>query len=207
MLSLNRTKRIIDLSVTFMLSPIWLPLTLIGSLIVLIVSPGNPFYASRRVGRYNNTVIIYKIRTMVKNADKMGSGITALNDQRLIPLGRLLRLTKIDELPQFWSVLKGDLAIVGPRPELPQFVAHYSDREREIILSVKPGIVDYGTLAFPDIQSILGHNPSEEDFLKHLAKEKIKYRLKYVEEQSLWTDLKILATTPISLIRELLRIG
>jgi lipopolysaccharide/colanic/teichoic acid biosynthesis glycosyltransferase len=200
-------KRTIDVIVALILAPIWITLTVFGCLVVLIVSPGNPFFVSDRVGQHGNLIAIYKIRTMVKNAAKIGSGITTLNDRRIIPLGRLLRLTKIDEMPQFFSVLKGDLSIVGPRPELAQYVAHYTDLERDLILSVRPGMVDFGTLAFPDLQTTLGPDATEESFLDYLAKEKIRLRLKYVEKQSLSTDLKILMATPFSIIKSVLANG
>lgn len=205
MLQYRLIKRIFDFCVALLLSPIWVVLSLIGCVIVLHTSFGNPFFTSRRVGREGKEIVIYKIRTMVKNADKIGTGITSLNDPRIIPLGRFMRLTKMDEMPQFWSVLTGDLAIVGPRPELAQYVEHYSDEERQRILSVKPGMVDFGTLAFPDLQFVLGEDATEEEFLKYLAKEKIRLRLKYVEEQSLKTDLTILLQTPFSIISTVLK--
>lgn len=201
------TKRAFDILITLLLSPVWVTLTLAGCMIVLIASPGNPLFASRRVGLHARMITIYKIRTMVKNSEKTSAGVTALNDPRIIPLGRSLRLTKIDEMPQFWSVLKGDLSIVGPRPELEEYVAQYTDKEHDKILSVKPGMVDFGTLAFPDLQSVLGEDPSKKSVLEFFAREKIRLRLEYVEKRGLWTDFKILMATPWSVIKSVLQNG
>ena len=197
------TKRIFDLLVVFMTSPIWLPLMLAGIVIVLVVSPGNPFYSSRRVGRYGHDIFILKIRSMVKNADRMGSGVTKLGDSRIIPFGRILRLSKIDEMPQFLLVLSGQISIVGPRPELREFVDQYSAEERQKILSVKPGIIDYGTLAFSDLQRALApHGDKDEvDILEDLLERKKQLRLQYVADRSFLTDFSILIKTPIAIMQ------
>jgi lipopolysaccharide/colanic/teichoic acid biosynthesis glycosyltransferase len=177
-------------------------MALASAAFVAIVSPGNPFYGSLRVGQGGRPITIYKIRTMQKNADKIGTGTTMANDPRFIFGARFLRITKLDEMPQFWSVLNGDLAIVGPRPELAQYVALYSETEKSIILSVRPGIVDYGTLAFPDLQAVIGSGDgAEQRFVEEFAAKKIELRLKYVQEQSFLTDLKILLATPVSILK------
>lgn len=198
-------KRIFDLIVVIISIPIWFSLMLVGVIVVLLVSPGNPFYVSRRVGRYGKDISILKIRSMVKNADKIGDGVTVLGDNRIIPLGRMLRLTKIDEMPQFLSVLSGQISIVGPRPELREFVDQYDEDERQKILSVKPGIVDYGTLAFTDLQSVLAADGDKDEILRELLEQKKQLRLQYVAERGLLKDISILVRTPISMLKAMVQ--
>ncbi|WP_417620882.1 sugar transferase [Parasphingorhabdus sp.] len=200
-------KRIFDLLVVLVTLPVWMPLMLIGIFIVLVVSPGNPFYSSRRVGRYGKDISILKIRSMVKNADQIGSGVTTLGDSRIIPLGRMLRLTKIDEMPQFFSVLSGQISIVGPRPELREFVDQYGAEERKIILSVKPGIIDYGTLAFSDLQRSLAADgkENENEILEKLLERKKQLRLQYVSERSMLKDFSILVRTPVAMLKAMVQ--
>lgn len=197
------TKRVLDVLVTLLAAPLWVPLMALGIVYVMIVSPGNPLYCSRRVGQFGRDINVIKIRTMVPDADRIGSGSTARNDPRFVKGAKLLRATKIDEMPQFLSVLWGSLSLVGPRPELRQYVDLYCSKDRENILSVQPGIFDYGTLAFSDLQAHLGDGDAEAAFLEKFADQKIALRLKYVSERSLLTDLSILAKTPFHILASL----
>lgn len=198
-------KRAIDLVVTLALVPLWVTFGLLGMLWVVAVSPGNPVYVSRRVGQYGRDIEILKIRTMVPDADKIGSGATAQDDPRFIRGAKVLRNTKIDEMPQFLSVLSGQLSLVGPRPELRRYVDLYAPEDREVILSVKPGIFDYGTLEFTNLQAHLGDGDAEAVFLEKFAARKIELRRKYVEKMGFWTDLKILLKTPVHIVASLLK--
>jgi lipopolysaccharide/colanic/teichoic acid biosynthesis glycosyltransferase len=142
---------------------------------------------------------------MVPEADKIGSGATARDDPRFIRGAKVLRNTKIDEMPQFLSVLAGQLSLVGPRPELRQYVDLYTPEDREIIMSVKPGIFDFGTLEFTNLQAHLGDGDAEAVFLEKFAARKIALRRKYVEEMGFWTDLTILLKTPVHIVGSLLK--
>lgn len=193
-------KRLIDLAATVATAPLWLPAMFAATVWTFLVSPGNPFYVSRRVGQFGEEIAVVKIRTMVKNADLIGSGATALNDRRLLPGARVLRMAKIDETPQLLSVLRGDLSLVGPRPELRQYLDLYDEDDRDAILAVKPGLADYATLAFADLQNHLGEGDAEATFLSSFAARKIELRLAYTRNASLRTDLEILVKTPLSLI-------
>ena len=198
-------KRALDLAVTLLFAPVWVPVMLLGMGFVALVSPGaSPIYVSRRVGQFGRDILIPKIRTMVPDADKIGPGATARNDPRFIPGAGFLRATKIDEMPQFLSVLKGELSLVGPRPELRQYVDLYSPEDREIILSVRPGIFDLGTLAFTDLQAHLGEGDAEAVFLEKFAAKKIELRREYVTQRSFWGDVVILVKTPVHIFASLL---
>jgi lipopolysaccharide/colanic/teichoic acid biosynthesis glycosyltransferase len=132
---------------------------------------------------------------MVKNAENIGPGISSYNDERVTEIGKLLRKFKIDELPQFINVLSGDMSIIGPRPELLQYVNQFKNDYLKI-LTVKPGISDYASVKFRDEASILRRtNDSEAIYLRDILPEKIKLYNKYIEEMNFFVDIKILYST------------
>lgn len=188
-------KRIFDLTFSlvglFFLSPV---LFVIASLIKLN-DYGPIFYRGSRIGKNGQPFRIFKFRTMVVNADKIGGPSTADDDPRITRIGKKLRKYKLDELPQLLNVLNGEMSMVGPRPEVKQYVDMYTQEEKQI-LTVKPGITDWASLWNPDEGAILAGSPDpEKTYLEKIRPEKIRLQLKYVREQSFWSDMKIILLT------------
>ena len=144
-------------------------LVMLGPVLVLLalcvkLSDGGPiFYRQTRVGRYGSLFRIWKFRSMVVNAEKLGLAVTSGNDPRITRIGRILRKTKMDELPQLWNVFVGEMSFVGPRPEVPRYVEKYTPAQREI-LQLKPGITDLATLEFRDEEDLLKAQSDVEKF-------------------------------------------
>jgi lipopolysaccharide/colanic/teichoic acid biosynthesis glycosyltransferase len=161
---------------------------------------GPVFYRGERVGLRGKPFRIFKFRTMVVNAEKLGGPSTADNDPRITRIGRKLRKHKLDELPQLFNVLLGEMSLVGPRPE----VKRYSDMftpDEQAILTVRPGITDWASLWNPDEGSILaGAADPDQAYLELIRPTKLRLQLKYVRQQSLRTDLKIIFLTLLALV-------
>ncbi|HSS60643.1 MAG TPA: sugar transferase [Candidatus Limnocylindrales bacterium] len=161
----------------------------------LVDRDGPVLYAGRRVGAGGREFRMYKFRSMVMNADKIGGADTPDDDPRLTKTGRFLRRYKLDELPQLINVLKGDMSLVGPRPQVPQEVANYTDEEREI-LSVRPGITDWSSLKFHNEGEILaGQADPNEAYNRLIRPEKMRLGLEYARRATFRDDLSILART------------
>jgi lipopolysaccharide/colanic/teichoic acid biosynthesis glycosyltransferase len=163
---------------------------------VLIVASGLPvIYSQQRVGKDNHDFLLYKFRTMVHRSDEHGLLTTGTSDKRIIPVGRILRKYKLDELPQLWNVLKGDMSIVGPRPEVRKYVNLYSP-EQLTVLSVKPGLTDYASLAYFNENEMLEKvSDPEQTYIEKIMPEKLKLNLQYIKEQRITNDLKIIGKT------------
>jgi lipopolysaccharide/colanic/teichoic acid biosynthesis glycosyltransferase len=163
---------------------------------------GGPiFYRGVRVGRFGKTFGIFKFRTMVVNAEKMGGPSTADDDPRITEMGEFMRKFKLDELPQLINVLKGEMSIVGPRPEVQMYVDMFTEEEKAI-LSVRPGITDWASIWNPDEGAVLAGSPDpEKTYMEKIRPEKIRLQLKYVRERSFWNDLKIIAQTIVAIIK------
>lgn len=162
---------------------------------------GGPiFYRGERIGLHGKPFRIYKFRTMVANAENLGGPSTAADDPRITKFGKKIRKYKLDELPQLINVLKGEMSLVGPRPE----VKHYTDmfnEEEKVILSIKPGITDFASLWNSDEGAILAGSPDpEKAYVEKIRPEKIRLQLKYVREQSFWIDIKIILQTLIKIV-------
>lgn len=156
---------------------------------------GPVFYRGVRVGRFGKPFRIFKFRTMVVNAEKMGGPSTADDDPRITKMGKLIRKFKLDELPQLLNVLKGEMSIVGPRPEVQMYVDMFTEEEKAI-LSVRPGITDWASIWNPDEGAVLAGSPDpEKTYMEKIRPEKIRLQLKYVRERSFWVDLKIIFKT------------
>jgi lipopolysaccharide/colanic/teichoic acid biosynthesis glycosyltransferase len=193
-------KRLFDFFFSF------ISLTLFSLLFIVVViaikreSNGSVFYRGIRSGINGKPFRIFKFCSMVPNAERIGGPSTGLNDPRLTKLGTFLRKYKLDELPQLINVLKGDMSIVGPRPQVEEYTKLYNDEEK-IILSVKPGITDYASIRFINLDQILGDANVDEKYLREIEPEKNKLRIKYVQEQSFWTDLKIIGLTILQIFK------
>lgn len=165
------------------------------SLIIKLDSPGPVFYRGVRIGRFGKPFRMFKFRTMVVNADKIGGPSTSDDDPRLTKIGKFLRKYKLDELPQLINVLKGEMSFVGPRPEVPFYVNMFTEEEKKI-LTVKPGITDWASLFNPDEGAVLaGSADAEKVYMEKIRPRKIQRQLKYVKEHSLPKDLKIVLLT------------
>ena len=162
-------------------------------------SPGPVCYRGRRVGLGGEIFRIYKFRTMVVDAEALGGPTTAGDDPRLTPLGKVLRRYKLDELPQLCNVVKGEMSLVGPRPEVVEKVARYSSEERKI-LDLRPGITDWASIWNADEgAAIAGHRDADQAYEQLIRPTKIRLQLLYREQASLWTDAKIMFYTLIKL--------
>ena len=178
---------------------ILLPLFVIISLIIKMTSSGEILYKGTRAGKNNINFKIYKFRTMVLDAENIGGPSTALNDFRLTKIGRFLRKYKLDELPQFINIIKGDMSLVGPRPQVIYYTNQYTG-EFKLILSVKPGLTDLSTLYFLDMDNVLGSKNVDKKYETEIEPIKNLLRLRYVKEQSFLLDIRILIETVFSLI-------
>lgn len=172
-----------------------LPLFVILAIAVKLSSRGPVIFAQERVGRGGRRFRLYKFRTMVADAAQRGPAITRGGDARVTSVGRVLRRFKLDELPQLWNVVKGDMSIVGPRPEVPKYVAMFPN-EYERVLSVRPGITDLATLEYRDEEAILMRAADAEKFyVETVLPAKLKLNLQYLEERNFCYDLKLILQT------------
>jgi FlaA1/EpsC-like NDP-sugar epimerase/lipopolysaccharide/colanic/teichoic acid biosynthesis glycosyltransferase len=192
-------KRVVD----FLLSAVGLivlaPLFAVVAIAVRVTSPGPVFFKQRRMGLHMKPFYILKFRTMVENAAELGPGITVGQDQRITKMGHLLRKTKIDELPQLWNVLCGDMALVGSRPELEQYVLMYAQDYRTI-LKARPGITDVASIVYRDESELLAQSKDPEETYVHVVlPDKIRMARHYTKEASLLHDFKLLAATLVYL--------
>ncbi len=187
-------RRLIDIVVAAVALLALSPVLLAVTIAVLISSPGNPFYGGMRAGKDGRNFRMWKFRTMVKDAAKLGS-ITGKNDARITRVGRVLRKTKLDELPQFYNLLRGDMTLVGPRPESPDIVALYSDSQRAV-LAVKPGVTGHVQLKHDDESEIIpeGAHPVEY-YVAHLMEPKLRMDLDYLRARTFFSDARIVFTT------------
>jgi lipopolysaccharide/colanic/teichoic acid biosynthesis glycosyltransferase len=182
------------------------PVLLVTALIVMLDSPGNPFYAARRIGKDGKPFRMWKFRTMRPNSDRLGPAITARNDPRLIRSGAFLRKSKLDELPQLVNVVTGQMSLIGPRPEAPQIVALYSTRQRDV-LAVKPGITGIVQVSSGEESDRIpvGAN-AQAYYLQNILNEKLEADLQYLRARTIESDLKLLLATARLLARSVVRI-
>lgn len=193
-------KRIFDFVVSLFGVIIISPILLIVAIAIKVDSKGNVLFLQKRVGKKGNPFYIYKFRTMVTDAERLGKQITVGKDNRITKVGALLRKYKIDELPQLLNVIKGDMSLVGPRPEVPRYVELYTEEERKV-LDVRPGITDLASLRYKDENDILGkvENP-EEYYINIIMKDKLKLNLEYIEKSNILFDISLIFKTIIKCI-------
>jgi lipopolysaccharide/colanic/teichoic acid biosynthesis glycosyltransferase len=178
------------------------PVLVVVAALVWLEDRGPIVYSGVRIGRGGQPFRMHKFRTMVPNADRIGGPSTAGDDPRLTRVGKTLRRYKLDELPQMFNVLKGDMSLVGPRPEVKHYVDMYSEDERQI-LSVRPGVTDWASIRFRDEAEILrGSADPEQAYMELIRPEKIKLALAYARDASFMEDLRILAATARILVRD-----
>lgn len=192
-------KRSFDLLFSLAGIALFSPVMLAIAVLIKFTSPGPILYRGTRIGQFGNPFRLLKFRTMVVNADKIGGPSTADDDPRVTPIGRVLRKYKLDELPQLFNVLTGQMSFVGPRPEVPAEVALYTPEQRKL-LRVPPGITDWASMRFHNEGEILkGSTNPHQTYHEKIRPEKIRLGLEYIEKRSFWVDLRILFAT-VSLI-------
>lgn len=192
---MNADKRAFDLAASIGGILLTWPLMLIIAAVVKAQDGGPALFRQERVGRGGRLFRMWKFRTMVSDAAALGPSLTAADDERITKLGAFLRRTKLDELPQLFNVLKGEMTMVGPRPEVPNFVAKYTDAQRRV-LDLTPGITDRASIVFVDEAALLSGVPDTERFyVERVMPEKIRLNLEYAERATRWQDLLIIVDT------------
>ena len=193
--------RIFDILFSLFAILISSPIIILTALVIKIENFNAPIiYKQKRSGLNQSFFSIFKFRTMTSNADKKGE-ITVGYDSRITKPGKWIRKFKIDELPQFFNVLKGDMSVVGPRPEVAKYIALYNSEQLKV-LSVKPGITDYASIVYFDENQLLGESENpEKTYIEVIMPNKLKLNLKYIEEKSLYVDLKIIFSTLIKIFK------
>lgn len=188
-------KRALDLIISLIGVLLLSPFLIIIALLIKLNSKGPVFYRGVRAGLFGKPFHMFKFRTMVQDADRIGGASTPNDDRRITKVGRFLRKFKIDELPQLFNVLAGQMSLVGPRPQVLWAVERYTDEEK-IALTVLPGITDYASLRFRNEGEILrGSADPDKDYFEKIHPEKMRLTLEYVRNQSFWFDCKILLET------------
>lgn len=195
-------KRIFDVAASLAGLIAMLPLLTIVALTIRLESRGPAFFLQERVGRHGRRFHIVKLRTMRLPRPGETRQITVGADPRITRLGHFLRKTKLDELPQLLNVLKGDMSLVGPRPEVPAYIERYTPAQQTVILSVRPGITDFAAIEFCDEAEMLARATDPEAvYVKEVMPKKFELYARYVEEQSLLLDLKLILRTLAKIIR------
>lgn len=194
-------KRFFDLVFSLIGLILLSPFFLITAICIKLTSQGPVFFRQKRVGQYEQLFYIHKFRTMVVDAEKTGLKITVGKDMRITKIGSFLRKYKLDELPQLIDVFVGNMSLVGPRPEVPEYVAKYPQVSREKIFKIKPGITDWASVKFRDENRILGKSKTPElTYISEILPIKIGYYERYVDTSSFLEDVKIIFSTVKAII-------
>ena len=190
------TKRCVDLLLSFIGLLVLLPVFLIIAIAIKVDTTGPVFFSQERVGRFGHRFRIFKFRTMVVEAESLGKQLTVGADRRITKIGHILRKYKLDELPQLINVIRGDMSLVGPRPEVPYYMQFYNDEIRQKILSVPPGITDFASIEYVSENAVLADSDNpEKSYIEIVMPHKAAYYLKYVSERSTLLDIKIIFLT------------
>lgn len=193
-------QRLIDITGSLAGIAVLLPVLAIIALAVKLSDGGKVLFSADRVGKGGRLFRLHKFRTMVPNAHTLGSGITAAKDPRITPLGAFLRKFKLDELPQLFNVLKGDMSFVGARPEDPRYVALYNSEQREI-LGYRPGITSPASLHYRNEEAVLSGKDWHTMYVSEVLPRKLDMDLRYLRQRSTISDLVILLRTMGALLR------
>jgi lipopolysaccharide/colanic/teichoic acid biosynthesis glycosyltransferase len=176
------------------------PLLVLIAIAIKLDSPGSVFFRGQRVGRGGRLFKIYKFRSMVADAAQKGPGITTAGDPRITRVGEVLRRTKLDELPQLINVVRGEMSLVGPRPEDLRYVPLYTPEQRRV-LSVRPGMTSPASLRFRHEEKLLQGGDWERAYLSEVLPAKLQIELEYLERRSVWTDLRVIVQTVLALVQ------
>ena len=194
-------KRIFDLVFVIPGLLILSPVFLVIALLIKRDSDGPVLFKQERAGLHGKPFKVLKFRTMVVDAEKKGAKVTTGGDPRITPSGHWLRKYKLDELPQLINVLKGEMSLVGPRPEVPEYVEFYTDKQKQTVLSVPPGITDIASIEFRNENELLaGSKDPVKDYKEKVLPIKLSYYEQYVKERSLWLDFKLILKTIVAIV-------
>jgi lipopolysaccharide/colanic/teichoic acid biosynthesis glycosyltransferase len=194
-------KRAFDFVLATVLLVLISPLLFVVALWIKLSSPGPVFYRGLRAGLHGEPFRIFKFRTMVPDAERLGGAETADDDPRITAIGHFLRRFKLDELPQLLNVIKGEMSFVGPRPEVLDEVARYTPEEKQLLL-VRPGITDWASIKFHHEGRILkGNGDPHETYHRVIRPEKVRLGLEYVHRNSMMVDLQIVARTIVAIFK------
>jgi lipopolysaccharide/colanic/teichoic acid biosynthesis glycosyltransferase len=194
------SKRVFDICVALTGLAATFPMLFILGVLVKMSSPGEIIYRARRVGKSQRPFVLYKLRTMIREADTCGPLITAGDDERITPIGRLLRRTKLDELPSLWNVLKGDMSLVGPRPENERCTALYTQEQRTVF-NIRPGITSFASIKYRKEEELLAGANDLEAIYYDIIQDKLRLDLDYLKTRNFWLDIKILVLTFVVLFK------
>ena len=196
-------KRICDALVSLVTIVILFPVLLCAGTLVWLYDRGPVFFCQERVGRGGRPFVLRKIRSMQVDSDRDGPPITSAGDRRVTPVGRWLRLLKIDELPQFLNVLAGEMSLVGPRPEVARYVSLYSPAQRAV-LELTPGLTDPASIAYRNEEEVLAHaEDPERYYVEVVMPRKIEMNLEYARNANIWTDVVVLLRTAVAVLKGL----
>ena len=196
------SKRCFDVLLSTLGLLVLTPLLFVVAILIKLESSGPVFFRQERVGRGGKLFRIHKFRTMVTDAERRGLQITVGADARVTQVGQWLRKYKLDELPQLMDVWLGYMSLVGPRPEVPRYVACYPSDLRDVVLSVRPGITDLASIEFKDENEILGRAAdAHKAYVEEVLPIKLRYYVEYVQTQSLFGDAMIILKTLRALVR------
>ncbi len=188
-------KRLFDILFSLFILLFFLPFGIVLSVLIILESKGGVFYKQERIGKNGNPFYLLKFRSMRTNADKLGKLTVGMRDPRITKIGYFIRKFKLDEFPQFINVLKGEMSIVGPRPDVKEYVDLYTAEQRTILL-VKPGITDYASLEYFEESDLLAKSSDpEKTYIEEIMPAKIKLNQKYIANPTLLVDLKIIFLT------------
>lgn len=194
-------KRVVDIIIAVVALVVLSPLLIISTILLLLTGEHEVFFVQKRVGYKNKLFNILKFATMLKNSPNMGTGeITLRNDPRVTRVGRILRMTKLNELPQIFNVLKGDMSIVGPRPLMAVSFRQYPDDIQQIIYNCKPGMTGIGSLIFRDEEKIVSSAPNPQAMYTAIYSVKGELEIWYQKHVSLYTDLMIIFLTAWTIV-------
>lgn len=194
-------KRLFDIFVSLIILLCFLPFGFVLAICIALESRGGVFYRQERIGLNGKPFHLWKFRTMRKDADKLGKLTVGMRDPRITRVGLFIRKVKLDEFPQFLNVLAGEMSIVGPRPEVKEYVDLYSDEQRTI-LSVKPGITDYASLEYFHENELLGKSDNpRKTYIEEVMPTKIELNRKYLANPTIGHDIRIMWMTFIKIVR------
>ncbi|MGL4403718.1 MAG: sugar transferase [Fusobacteriaceae bacterium] len=194
-------KRVFDFTMALIGLIILLPVIIVVSIAIKLTSPGKVLFSQKRLTKGMKEFDIYKFRSMTSNEDREKGALQIRgNSSEITPLGKLLRKTKIDEIPQLWNILKGDMSFIGPRPELPRRLYHYDERQKEIF-TVRSGVSSPASIVFSDEEYIMNRVENPEDFyINEIMPYKIELNLYYVNTRSFFNDIWMIIATLLKII-------
>jgi len=193
-------KRLFDILMSLSILVLFAPLGLLLSLCILLESKGGVFYRQERIGLNGKPFTLLKLRSMRTNADTQGKLTVGARDPRVTRVGAFIRKYKLDEFPQFINVLKGEMSVVGPRPEVVEYVRQYSEEQRKV-LNYKPGITDLASITYFEENKLLAKSTDpERTYIEEIMPEKIHINLQYQETATVWTDIQVVWRTGIRIL-------